>query len=386
MVITMSRVIVKVNYHNPKSATKSISGYAKYIAKREGVEIRNQDKDRPLEITYADYIATRPGVETRGSHGLFSIEDRPISLSKVSEDLNAYKGNVWTVIVSLRKDDAVKTGYDSSEAWRELIASRANDIAKNFNIPVNELNCYAAFHKSDEHPHIHMIVWSKNQMSYPGYHKSSNLQALKSIFTREIFDEELSEIYQSKGLYRDELRTSASERIRQLVEDIKNDKTVSPTFVSKFIELSERLSTIEGKKVYGYLTSDVKDMVDDLLREISSEPLFTELYDKWYELKEQQDAFYSSKVRERIPIEKNDEFKSIKNAIVREASRMKLSNSSSENIVAAECALDDLLDMLSQIYAHSADEHDLNYQEVIEEQSEVDEALGIKHNKNKQTL
>ena len=80
----MSRVVVKVKYHNPHTASKSIGGYAEYIAKREGVELRNQDKDRTEDTTYADYIATRPGVEKRGSHGLFSIEDRPISLSKVS--------------------------------------------------------------------------------------------------------------------------------------------------------------------------------------------------------------------------------------------------------------------------------------------------------------
>lgn len=377
MVTTMSRVVVKVAYHNPHSATKSISGYAEYIATREGVELRNQDKERPKDTTYADYIAMRSGVETRGAHGLFTIQDRPISLSEVSKELKEHKGNVWTVIISLKKEDAVKTGYDNSEAWRELITDKANDIARDFNLPIDQMNCYAAFHTSKDHPHIHMIVYSKNPSVYSGYHKESSLQNLKSILTNEIFSEELSEIYKMKSGYRDELRKAATEAIRKLAKDVMANKNVSPEVIKKFNDLVSRLQTIEGRKIYGYLPKDAKDMVDDLLREISKEPKLSELYDKWCELKSMQQQFYNSKETESIPIEKNDEFKSIRNAIVKEATRITATSDT-----ATQIAVDDIVDLLCQIYVSSADEFDLNQNydgTVVEEQEEVDEALGIKH-------
>ncbi len=44
------------------------------------------------------YIATRPRAERVGKHGLFTSGDEPVVLSKVSEELNNHKGNVWTLM------------------------------------------------------------------------------------------------------------------------------------------------------------------------------------------------------------------------------------------------------------------------------------------------
>lgn len=378
MVRVMSKVIVKVSYHNPRSKSKNISGYAEYIATREGVELRNQDPNRPPDTTYADYVATRPGVEKRGNHGLFSIEDKPINLKSVSNELKNHAGNVWTVIVSLKREDAQAKGYDNSEAWRELITDKAEDIAKNFNLPITELCCYAAFHNEGEHPHIHMLVYSKHPEIYGGYHKASSLQNLKSVFTNEIFSEELSEIYKLKTGYRDELRKAGADAIRSLAEHIRENKNASSDAIRKFKDLALRLKSVDGRKVYGYLPSDVKDMVDDLLKEIASDPRFVELYEKWYEQKALQQEFYNSKEIERLPIEQNDEFKSIRNAIVKEAAKLKV-----ESDVASQIAVDDIIDLLCSVYVHQADEMDLQNSgcgnAVVESQKDVDEALGIKH-------
>lgn len=378
--ILVSRLIVKVKYHNPKTSSANISGYAEYIAKREGVELRNQDMKRPVGTTYADYIATRPGVETRGSHGLFSIEDRPISLKDVSDELKNYKGNVWTVILSLRREDATSTCYDNSEAWRELITEKADEIAKCFNIPINELNCYAAFHDADDHPHIHMMVYSKNPSVYGGYHKETSLQHMKSVFTREIFREELSEIYQSKTQNRDQLRSLATDKIRELAEKIST-RSVSGTVVDKFVELSKQLSFIEGRKVYGFLPSELKSFVDEILKEIAKDPVISEAYNLWYEQKEKVDAMYSSHSKERVPIEQNKEFLSIRNAIVRQAIKLNVKNEQNNpvTIQSANFALDELLMMLSTSFGSKADELDLEQNSVTERQIEVDRALGIRH-------
>jgi len=131
----------------PGSGGKSIGGYAKYIATREGVEkIDDSQKHAPATVkqeqlirrilrdfpdakqnheyedylkektvgnasefitrtleenmdrvadskTYADYIATRPRAERFGSHGLFTDEGVQVQLGKVSQELNEYSGN-----------------------------------------------------------------------------------------------------------------------------------------------------------------------------------------------------------------------------------------------------------------------------------------------------
>lgn len=55
---------------------------------------------------YADYIATRPRAERFGSHGLFTDDGVQVQLSKVTEELDKHKGNIWTAIISIRREDA----------------------------------------------------------------------------------------------------------------------------------------------------------------------------------------------------------------------------------------------------------------------------------------
>lgn len=68
--------------------------------------------------TYADYIATRPRAQRFGSHGLFTDDGVQVILSKVSEELNLHGGNVWTVIISLRREDAERLGFNDGVRWR----------------------------------------------------------------------------------------------------------------------------------------------------------------------------------------------------------------------------------------------------------------------------
>ena len=209
----MAKLILKVNYYKP-GRSKSMGGYAKYIATRENVE-KNEDKvlhlkstesqqeliekllrDFPESIhseeyqaycsdgtrekaseyitrtlednipqiidspTYADYIATRPRAERIGSHGLFSSGDEPIVLSKVSEELNEHAGNVWVFIASLKREDAERLGYDHASRWKDMIGSQVTKIASAMNIPPEHLKWYAAFHNEGHHPHVHIMVYS----------------------------------------------------------------------------------------------------------------------------------------------------------------------------------------------------------------------------------
>ena len=55
---------------------------------------------------YMEYMAERPR-----SHGLFSDEDQ-VNLDAAMQELNKYPGNIWTHIISLKREDAERLGYD----------------------------------------------------------------------------------------------------------------------------------------------------------------------------------------------------------------------------------------------------------------------------------
>ena len=112
------------------------------------------DRSYPM----SGYIAKRPRAERRGAHGLFTDADIPINLSKVAEEVANHDGNVWTHIISLRREDAARLGYDNAYAWRNLLRSQAENIAENMKIPLTDLRWYAAYHDESYHPHVHMVV------------------------------------------------------------------------------------------------------------------------------------------------------------------------------------------------------------------------------------
>ena len=76
------------------------------------------------------------------------------------EELDRYTGNVWTHILSLKREDAARLGYDNARAWMNLLRANRNDIAAAMNIPPNHFRWYAAYHDEGEHPHVHMMAWS----------------------------------------------------------------------------------------------------------------------------------------------------------------------------------------------------------------------------------
>lgn len=71
---------------------------------------------------YVDYIANRPRVERMGTHGLFTGGDDEIVLSKIADEVANHTGNVWIPIVSLKREDAIRTGYDKAEAWHNMLS------------------------------------------------------------------------------------------------------------------------------------------------------------------------------------------------------------------------------------------------------------------------
>lgn len=306
----MARLIVKVKYLKPHKARK-VGRYAQYIATREGVE-----KMEPEEKTYVDYIATRPRAERIGKHGLFSNGDEEIDLKKVSQELNAFPGTIWTAIISMKREDAERLGYDKGERWRNLVRAHADEIANNFGIRQSELKWYGAFHNESYHPHIHLIIYDKCNSAFLG---KGGVENLKSIFAHAIFKDEMYFVQNEKSERRDQLRLRGKKEIEEILQRIKEEGTKNERIPLLMVDLAARLRSYQGRKVYGYLRKDEKKLVNAIVDEMEKIPAVRECYDLWYEKQEELSRFYKSEVPKRVPLSANPEFKSIKNAVIRAA-------------------------------------------------------------------
>lgn len=371
----MARLVTKFKYLKPNRKV-SAGGYAKYIATREGVEQIDDTKkfapattkqknliekilkdfpdskdmfeyvdylekqnvgsasdfisrvmeDYAYEISgrkaYADYIATRPRAERFGSHGLFTDDGVQVQLSKVTEELDKHKGNIWTAIISIRREDAERLGFNTGTRWRDMLRTQTEALAKNLKIPMENLRWYAAFHNESHHPHVHLIAYST--VENEGYLTQKGVENLRSSFAKDIFQQDLLCIYERQTEHRDKLRAEARDIVEDLVSKINSEIYISASIQNKLLELADRLSKTKGKKVYGYLKPDVKALVDSIVEELASDDRIKKLYDLWYEQKENTIRTYTDEMPQRIPLVDNKEFKSIKNAIIKEALKLNL--------------------------------------------------------------
>ena len=367
----MARLIVKSPYIKCGGGN-SAGGYMRYIATRERVELIQNDrpptrkqeqliaklvKDFPdakemgeygdyqehptkanasafisqaLEENWTDvqksdgymkYIATRPRAERLGSHGLFGDKDG-VELDKAMAELESYTGNVWTHIISLKREDAERLGYDNARVWRNLLRAHRNDIAAAMNIAPQDFRWYAAFHDEGDHPHVHMMAWSVK----PGqaYLSQDGIRQIKSKLTNDIFQQEILHLYEQKTVSRDQLVREARQAMRELVQQMRTRICDHPEAERLIQELALQLETVKGKKSYGYLPKKQKALVDEIVDQTEQLPTVAECYEQWWQLQGQVEDFYSEKERHRPPLSRQKEFRQIKNAVIQEAETIRL--------------------------------------------------------------
>ena len=365
----MARLILKSPYIK---STGGASGYLRYIATRERVELIPDDRPptrkqeqliaklvkdfpdsktlyeyedyltKPTKVNasafitlaleanwdsiheseqYMKYIATRPRAERIGAHGLFGDGDS-VSLEKAMAELESYTGNVWTHIISLKREDAARLGFDNAAAWRNLIQAHRNDIAAAMKIPPGDFRWYAAFHDEGGHPHIHMMAWSAK----PGqaYLSKEGIRQIKSKLTNDIFRNEMLHLYEQKSDSRDELVREARRAMLELVQTMRDSVCDHPDAERLMLELAAQLGTVKGKKSYGYLPKRLKKLVDEIVDEMEHLPGVSKCYDQWLLLQGKVDSYYHDKPQKFVLLSKQKEFTQIKNAIIREAERLRL--------------------------------------------------------------
>ena len=269
---------------------------------------------------YMKYIATRPRAERQGEHGLFSSED-VVSLDAALKELEAHQGNVWTFIYSLRREDAQRLGYDRAAAWRTLLRSQQVEMATAMKIPPGKLRWYAAFHDEDTHPHIHMMVWSADPKQ--GYLTKAGVAELRSKMTGEVFRDELLQLYRQKDMSYKEVTEAARDAMQALRQEMTAGFCDEPEVGRQLTELAFSLSSVSGKKQYGYLRKDLKEKVDRIVDTLAKLPVVAECYEAWNVCKDAQVNYYREQERERLPLSRQEEFRSIKNLVIREAERLR---------------------------------------------------------------
>ena len=327
----MAGLIMKSPYYKPGSKTKkggTRGGMVKYIGTREGVEV--------LRSGMADYINDR-----RGSNGLFTDEGEVINMAAIMKEVDEHPGNVWCHIFSLTREDAERLGYNRAEEWMNLLRSHRNDIAREMGIDPANLRWYASFHQHPTHPHVHMMVWSTNPTE--AYLSKRGIENIKRFMAQDIFRQDMMSVYREQTVVRDELKDTFHAQMESLMSTAwsMNDKNL---LVYMFQQLRKELRQHKGKKVYGYLNSETKKTVNEIVKMIAETPEIAELYDKWYEYKYATVRLYTDAMPEKVPLEENREFKSIRNMVVKAASQSGMSESETQDSYASvEREIGDLL-------------------------------------------
>ena len=308
----MSKLIQKAGFLNPKRAGR----YMNYIATRDGVELLDENADS----IYMRYIATRPRAEKHGEHGLFGAEDA-VDLEKTMDELKEHEGNVWTIIYSLRREDAARLGYDNAASWRALLRSKQADFAEAMQIPPLQLRWYAAFHDEGDHPHIHMMLWSDDPKY--GFLRKDKLLHLQSVLTNMIYADELKEVYVQKDIAYKDVTEAARAAMRRIIDQLESVENPPGSIRQKLMELALELHTVNGKKQYGYLKKPLKNMVDSIVDELEKMPEVAAYYSVWDGLRDTLEGYYKNRSRQHNPLSQQKEFRAIKNAIIQEAVRLR---------------------------------------------------------------
>ena len=269
---------------------------------------------------YVRYIAGRPRAQRTGAHALFTGSDEPLTLSRVAEEVARHPGNVWLPILSLRREDAARMGYDDARRWKNLLTASAMEMARAMKIPWDQFRWYAAFHDESHHPHVHMVCYSADGRS--GYLTRQGIADIKSKLAGELFRGELTELYQQQTRRRDDLTRRAGQVMGELIRQMETGTLENPRIGQRMEYLAEKLKTLSGKKQYGYLKAPLKAVVDEVVDELARDPRISRAYELWYGLREEVLRTYRDDLPERLPLSQQKEFKQIRNLVIQEAVRL----------------------------------------------------------------
>ncbi len=269
---------------------------------------------------FIGYIANRPGVKKLNEHGLWNADGQVPVMQTAMDEVSQHNGNVWRPIISLPREDAERLGYDHVEAWQNLIKSSLIDIAESYKIKPDHLRWYAAMHMKEKHIHVHMVIFSTDPKE--GYLTKQGIKQIKSALVRQVYKDDLLNVYQKQTAHRYLLQDNALEVMDSLIQKMQDGDLKNPKLELLITELAERLRNYSGKKVYGYLPPATKRIVDAIVDELASDERVAEAYSLWQGMRDEVFSFYSKAKPERVPLSQQKEFKPVRNMVIREVVQM----------------------------------------------------------------
>ncbi len=266
------------------------------------------------------YVGTRPSVDIEKSqqHGLFSSEDN-VDLEKAMEELSNHKGRIWTHVISLRREDADRLGYSSQAPWKQLVRSEIDTIAKANNIKLENLRWYAGMHNTGHHPHIHLFIYSNDPKE--GYINADGIKKIKSKFANEIFKDDLKHSFVNQSEYRNQIKDEMSQLVNKINQNplSQYDNATLDYLQNSIYTLANKMPDT-GKYYYKYQPKEVKELVDDILKALTEKsPDMSKLYNMWCTEQEKILGTYNESPEYKTPIEQNDNFKFLKNSLLKKA-------------------------------------------------------------------
>ena len=111
------------------------------------------------------------------------------------------------------------------------------------------------------------------------------------MLAKEIFRQELTELYQRQTLLRNELSTDARTVLKQFIEQMQSGTVDNPRLEQSYDAPGGASAIPLREKQYGYLKEPLKAVVDEIVDELAKDPRVAAAYELWYELQE-EDVLY----------------------------------------------------------------------------------------------
>ncbi len=303
--------------------------------------------------------------------------NEPIDLRQTMRAAAGHKGRIWTHVISLRREDAERLGYDNAAAWRELVREKAPKMAKEMGIPVDDFVWYGAFHNESHHPHVHIFCYSKKPKQ--GYLSKKGIENLRRSFASEIFHDDLHHIYVQKDAQREAVRDYFEEELKKAAA---KSHASNPRAEALLLKLAVNLKTAKHKKAYGRLDKENKVLVDEIVRELSKDEKVKALYESWLGLRDEISFTYQNTRRAGKSLADEPEFRNIKNMVLKCARELSEQEIQKDRKIAAQTAFLRLLKNISRILEEDMErqknEMPLTDKKLLRKLLEKKEALGQK--------
>ena len=199
--------------------------YAKYDNKGRARKIQAY-----LDKLHEDYIATRPGADFgEDSHGLFgyvlgnnNVEKMDLEeIKKYVEKLTLNDIDVQKTVISLSEADAVRYGYTTKEAWKNLIIERINEIVDEFGIKPENVEWTASYHSKKNNPHCHLLFWNKNQNLELQKKPYVRYKKIRKALAKTIFKLKLKSLYDIKNVSKKLIAEMTNEELAKYKDELK---------------------------------------------------------------------------------------------------------------------------------------------------------------------